>query len=67
MLSWHCRQRRACVIGFLRAVAGLGLGGDAEALLQRQRGNRLVGDRLVVVHHAAAEVGQLDLDGLLGR
>src|SRR5690348_3384577 len=51
--------------GLFGAVARLGLDGDAEALLQRQRRDHLIGDGLVIVHHAAAEVRQLDLDGLL--
>src|SRR5262249_30525553 len=50
----------------LGAVAGLSLRRDAEAFLQRQRGDDLIRDGLVVVYHPAAEIRQLDLNGLLG-
>src|SRR5579885_2053041 len=52
---------------FLRAVAGLGLGKDAVALLQRQAGDDLIGNGLVIIDHAAPEIGEFDLNGLLWR
>ncbi len=61
-------QTTPCLLNrLLRCIASFGLAGVAEAIFDGQRGHHIMSNGLVIIHHTAPVVGQLNLFGGFGR